>query len=94
MLSRFRSLWRNLVHRGRADRDLDEEVAVVFDLAVKEKIRSGLDPAQARRQALLELGPPSVLAAQVREQRAGASLDTFWRDLTFGIRLKIGRAHV
>ena len=87
MLSRLRSLWRNLVHRGRADRDLDEEVAVVFDLAVEEKIRGGLDPAEARRQALLQLGRPSILAAEVREQRAGASLDTLWRDLAFGIRL-------
>jgi macrolide transport system ATP-binding/permease protein len=87
VLPRLRSLWRNLVHRGRRDRDLDEEVTVVFDLAVEEKIRGGLDPAQARRQALLELGRPSVLATQVREERAGASLDTLWRDLTFGIRL-------
>jgi predicted permease len=87
VLSRLRSLWRNLIHRGRVDRDLDEEVSVVFDLAVEEKTRAGLDPAQARRQTLLELGRPSVLAARVREQRAGASLDTFWRDLTFGIRL-------
>ena len=53
MRSRLRSLWRNLIHRGRADRDLDEEVASVFDLAVEEKIRAGLDPAKARRQALL-----------------------------------------
>ena len=91
MLSWLRSLWRNLIHRGRADRDLDEEVSVVFDLAVEDKIRAGLDPAKARRQALLELGRPAVLATQVREQRAGASLDTFWRDLTFGVRL-MGRA--
>ena len=91
MLSRLRSLWRNLIHRGRADRDLDEEVASVFDLAVEEKIRAGLDPAKARRQALLELGRPAALASQVREQRAGASLDAFWRDLTFALRL-MGRA--
>lgn len=91
MLSRLRSLWRNLIHRRRADRDLEEEVASVFDLAVEEKIRAGLDPAAARRQTLLELGRPAVLAAHVREQRAGASFDAFWRDLVFGVRL-MGRA--
>ena len=91
MLSRLRSLWRNLIHRGRTDRDLDEEVTSVFDLAVEEKIRAGLDPAKARRQTLLELGRPASLATRVREQRAGASLDAFWRDLTFGFRL-MGRA--
>lgn len=91
MLPRLRSLWRNLVHRGRADRDLEEEIGVAFDLAVEEKIRGGLDPPQARRQTLLELGRPSALAARVREQRAGTGLETFWRDLTFGIRV-MGRA--
>jgi putative ABC transport system permease protein len=91
VLPRLRSLWRNLVHRGRADRDLEEEIGVAFDLAVEEKIRGGLDPPQARRQTLLELGRPSALAARVREQRAGTGLETFWRDLTFGIRV-MGRA--
>ena len=39
MLARLRSLWRNLGHRDRVDRDLDNEVRAVFDILVDEKMR-------------------------------------------------------
>src|SRR5687768_16838432 len=87
MAPRLRAFWRNLVGRRRADRELDEEVRAAFDLAVDEHIRRGLDPESARRQATLQLGRPTALAAQVREVRAGAALDDFSRDLRFGVRL-------
>ena len=60
MLSRLRSLWRNLRHRDRVDRDLDHEVRAVFDLLVDEKMQAGLSLEQARRAATLELGPRRV----------------------------------
>ena len=56
MLSRLRSLWRNLRHRDRVDRDLDNEVRAVFDILVDEKIKAGLSLEQARRAATIELG--------------------------------------
>ena len=62
MWSRLRSLWRNTVHRRRADRDLDEEVGVAFDLAVDEQIRRGVDPDRARRLAVLQFGRPVAIA--------------------------------
>ncbi len=87
MWSRLRSLWRNTVHRRRADRDLDEEVGTAFDLAVAEQIRRGVDPDRARRLATLQFGRPAAVAAQVREVRAGATLDDIARDVRFGVRL-------
>ena len=30
ILSRLRSLWRNLVHRERVERDLDDELGAMF----------------------------------------------------------------
>ena len=76
MWSRLRSLWRNTVHRRRADRDLDDEVAVAFDLAVAEQIRRGVDPDRARRLATLQFGRPIAIAAQVRERSAPARRST------------------
>ena len=87
MLARLRSLWRNLVHRRRVDRDLDDEVTAAFELAVQEHRRRGLDPDSARRRALIEVGRPSSIATHVREERAGAGLDALRRDLAFGARL-------
>ena len=87
MWARLRSLCRNIVHRRQADRDLDEEVAAAFELAVQEKRRQGLAPEAARRQALLQFGRPDAIVTRVQDARAGASLDTLRRDLSFGARL-------
>jgi predicted permease len=87
MLSRLRSLWRNLVHRDRADRDLDNEVRAVFDILVDEKVRDGLSLDQARRAATIELGREHAITQQVREARAGATLDAIAKDVRYGARM-------
>jgi putative ABC transport system permease protein len=87
MWPRLRSLWRNTVHRRRADRDLEDEIAVAFDLAVDEEIRRGVDPDRARRQAMLQFGRPIAIASEVRERRAGAAVEILWKDVAFGGRL-------
>ena len=87
MLARLRSLWRNLRHRDRVDGDLDAEVGAVFDLLVDEKITAGQSPAEARRAATLELGRAHAITQQVREERAGASLDAVIKDVRYGARM-------
>ena len=86
-LPRLRSLWRNLAHRDRVDRDLDDEVRGMFDLLVEEKCRSGLTPEQARRAAALEMGQVDVTKARVRDARAGAFVDGVQQDARYGARV-------
>ena len=86
MLSRLVSLWRNLRHRDRVDRNLDAEVRAVYDILVDEKIRAGLTPQAARRAATIELGRVDSITQQVREARAGASLDALFTDVRYGAR--------
>lgn len=86
-MSRLRSLFRNLVHRERVDQDLDDEVRAVYTLLVDEKIQSGLSPEQARRAATLELGRVDSVTQQVREERAGAYVDAFFKDLRYAARM-------
>jgi len=87
MLARLKSLWRNLWHRDRVDDDLDREVRAVFDILVDEKTRAGLSLEQARRSAALELGREASLTQQVREARAGASIDAVIKDVRYGARM-------
>ena len=87
VLSRLRHLWRNLVHRGQADRDLDDEIAAAFAAAVDERVRTGADPAEARRLTALELGNAGSIVTQVRQGRAGAGVESIWHDAAFGVRL-------
>ena len=87
ILYRLRSLWRNLVHRGRVERDLDDEVRGVFDLVVAEKTLAGMRPDDARRAATLELGRVDIVKEQVRDARAGAFVDGFLQDSRYGARV-------
>jgi predicted permease len=87
MFSRLRSLWRNLVHRSRVNRDLDEEVRTAFDLLEDEKRRAGMDPTAARRAAMIQLGRIDAVKEQTRDVKAGAVIDTWFRDVRYAVRL-------
>jgi hypothetical protein len=80
-MARFVSLWRNLVHRDRVERDLDDEVRAVLELLIDEKIQAGMRPGDARRAATLELAPIETIKDRVRDVRAGALVDTVVQDL-------------
>jgi predicted permease len=86
MLSRIRSLWRNLLHRGAVERDLDDELTVLHAELTDEKIRAGMAPATARRAATIELGHVHIVKQHVRDARAGAFWDAFVQDARYGAR--------
>ena len=67
MMSRLRSLWRNLVHGDRVDRDLADEVRWTFDALVEERMRTGMTEREARRAINMELGHAESVAARVRD---------------------------
>jgi hypothetical protein len=85
--SRLTSLLRNLLRRQREERELDEEVRTHELLLADEKIRAGMNPQEAHRQARLELGGVEQVKEQVREIRAGYLLETLWQDVRFGLRM-------
>ena len=84
---RVSSLWKNLVHRGRVERDLDDEIRAAFEIVVDEKVQAGMRPEDARRAATLEMGRVDVIKDQVRDVRAGALVDELLQDARYAIRL-------
>ena len=83
MWSFIRTLW----HRDRLDRDLDAEVLSYIELLTDEKIRMGMSPDEARRQARLEAGSADHITEEVRERRSGAWVETTLQDFRYGLRL-------
>ena len=84
--ARMASLLRNLLHKQRKERELDDEVRSYELLLADEKVRAGLNPQEAGRQARLELGGLEQVKEQVRETRAGHLLETLIQDVRFGLR--------
>jgi putative ABC transport system permease protein len=84
---RLVSLGTNLIRKKTNEHDLSEEIASHLELLIAENIRAGFDETEARRVALLELGGAEQVKEQVREARAGYSLDAFLQDLHYGARV-------
>ncbi len=82
----IRSLFQSLFRKPQLDRDLDDELRAYLDLLIDEKVRAGMDPAEAARRARLELGGVEQVKEEVRERRLGAALDTLWQDTRYAFR--------
>jgi putative ABC transport system permease protein len=86
LLSRVSSLLRNLFRRERLERDLDLEVRGYVEMLAADKVTTGMGQAEARREAVLELGGVEQVKEQVREARIGTMLENLWQDLHYGYR--------
>jgi putative ABC transport system permease protein len=86
MPGRIVSLFRNLLRKNASEQALDEELQSSVELLTEEKVKEGLSPAVARRQALMELGGMEQVKEEVRAIRAGHILEDFARDVRFAFR--------
>src|SRR5262247_354420 len=87
ILPRLSSLWRNLFHKARKDQELTEEIDAYLEMLIEQKINEGLDPAEARRAAVIELGGKEQVKEKVRDVRIGQQLETLWQDLRYALRM-------
>ena len=86
LLPRLSSLWRNLFRRARKEQELTEEIDAYLEMLIEQKINEGLNPAEARRAALIEFGGREQAKEKVRDAIVGHQLETFWQDLRYGLR--------
>ncbi|HET9402259.1 MAG TPA: ABC transporter permease [Candidatus Acidoferrales bacterium] len=86
MNSRIQFALRNLFHRARIERDLDAEVLSYRSMLEDDHMASGMNRSEAHRSANLDLGGAEQVKESVREIRAGAWLESLWRDVRFGAR--------
>ena len=86
-MSYLSSLFRGLFRKPRLEQHLDEELRFHVDMQSEANLRKGMSPDEARRRALIDLGGVEPVKEEVRRIRAGAWLETLWRDLIFGVRM-------
>lgn len=85
----WRGIWlrvRALVARGEAERDLEDELRFHVDMETDAGVRRGLDPAEARRQALVKFGGVERYREQSRDARGLVGWESFLRDLRLAFR--------
>jgi predicted permease len=80
---RFAALFRT----ERRDRELAEELESHLQLHIEDNLRSGMDPAEARRQALIKLGGIEQTKENYRDRRGIPWFESLLQDLRFGQRM-------
>ena len=86
LASHLKHLYRRLRYPARSEAELDEEVRSYFDVMVERRISRGLTREEAERAAKLEFDGPGRVKEKVREARAGAEIETTWRDFCYASR--------
>ena len=86
LLASLSSLLRNLFHKSRGERELDDEVRGYLRELTAQKIRSGMRREDARRAAAIELGGVDQVKELVRDIRRGHMLEQLLQDIRYAAR--------
>jgi putative ABC transport system permease protein len=71
---------------GRTDDELLDEMQAHLEMETAENVRRGMDPATARRRALLAAGGMTQAAEAVKDQRGLPAIDRLVADIRFAFR--------
>ncbi len=86
-LHRLASIVRWIIDRGRAERDLNDELEAFVDMAAADKVCDRVARDEARRLAVIHLGGVEQAKERVRTGRHGAWLDEVGRDVRYASRM-------
>jgi len=85
MISEILTRLRFLIFRKRRT-ELDEEIEFHLEQAITTRIAAGMDPAEARRQALIEFGGVEPTRERCERQRPAWWIGTVLQDLHYASR--------
>ncbi|HEX6313202.1 MAG TPA: ABC transporter permease, partial [Gemmatimonadaceae bacterium] len=77
---------RSLLFRDREDAEMHDEVRFHVDRDTEERVRRGIDPVEARRQALLAFGGVEQYREQAREARGTRAVEDVVSDIRYAWR--------
>jgi predicted permease len=84
-MSLFRRV-TNLFSRSKVDREIDAELQAHIELRIDDNLAAGMTPAEARRDALLRFGNPTVTRERVAGADLALNLESVWADLRYAVR--------
>jgi putative ABC transport system permease protein len=83
----FHSASRSIDTTTDRESRLREEIAEHIALQTEENLRAGLDPVEARRQAMLKFGGVESMKEKYRDERTLPWLEHLVQDLRFALRM-------
>src|SRR5262245_55910590 len=82
---------RRLIHRRRAERELDEEIRAHLEMEIEQNIADGMSPEDARLAARRSFGSIALSKEDSRAMWGLGALETIWQGLRYGARILLKR---
>lgn len=79
--------WRRVLGRKKLDEQLEKELRFHLEQHARELEERGMDAAEARRQARLELGGPEQVKEKCRDERGTRWLEDLAQDARYALRM-------
>ena len=76
----------NLFSRSQIESEIEAELRVHLEMRTEDNMAAGMAEPEARRDALLKFGNPTVMRERVTGADAALTLDSFWADIRFALR--------
>lgn len=77
---------RGLFQRHASDREFEEELASHLELHIEDNLRRGMQPVEARRQALITLGGIEITRQAYHERSSVPIVENILRDIRYSLR--------
>jgi predicted permease len=77
---------RNLFSRSKLEQEIDTELRSHIEMRIADNVAAGMSPEEARRDALLRFGNPTLTKESVTAADAALKADALWRDLHYAAR--------
>src|SRR5678815_1176489 len=91
MISGLRHILWSALHRNRANEETREELAYHLERQTKKHIDAGIEPEEAHRRAVLELGGVERWREETSDTRRGKIADDLAADSRYALRGLINR---
>lgn len=75
------------LRRNRSENELSEEIGSYLEMLAQDKIKTGMNPAEARRLARIEMGGVEQVKEECRAIRPARRLEDLLRDFRFALRM-------
>jgi len=85
-MGKLRALGMRMLRAGRMQDDFESELASHVAMHTEEGVRAGLDPEEARRQALIKLGGQEQVRQAYRERATLPPMESLLQDVRFALR--------
>jgi len=85
-LAGLRVVLRSVLHRNRAEEELQEEFRFHLEQEINERVKAGVPPDEARYAAIRAMGPISRSQDESRDARGIRWLEDLFQDFLFGVR--------